>query len=119
MALSDLLNVIQQYSGASASNPPANTHEDFSKVAQTAPQTHLAGGLAEVFRSDQTPPFPEMMGSRNWWPTLIPLEKEMPMTTAAELGGGEYCASALTPMPKATAVSSRQDDILADVSSIP
>jgi hypothetical protein len=37
MALSDLFNVIQQYSGVSASNPPANTHEDFSKVAQTAP----------------------------------------------------------------------------------
>ena len=63
MALSDLLNVIQQYRGASASNPPANTHEDFSKVAPTAPQTHLAGGLAEAFRSDQTPPFPEMIGN--------------------------------------------------------
>jgi hypothetical protein len=63
MALSDLLNVIQQYSGASASNPPANTHEDFSKVAQKAPETHLAGGLAEAFRSDQTPPFPEMIGN--------------------------------------------------------
>jgi hypothetical protein len=63
MALSDLLNVIQQYRGASASNPPANTHEDFSKVAQSAPQTHLAGGLAEAFRSDQTPPFPEMIGN--------------------------------------------------------
>jgi hypothetical protein len=63
MALSDFLNVIQQYSGASASNPPPNTQQDFSKVAQAAPQSHLAGGLAEAFRSDQTPPFSEMLGN--------------------------------------------------------
>ncbi|MGI8961568.1 MAG: hypothetical protein ACR2IV_17760 [Bryobacteraceae bacterium] len=63
MALSDILNVVQQYSGASASNPPPSTQQDFSKIAQTAPQPHLAGGLAEAFRSDQTPPFSEMIGS--------------------------------------------------------
>jgi hypothetical protein len=63
MALSDIINVIQQYSGASASNPPANTQQDFSKVAQAAPQSHLAGGLTEAFRSDETPPFPEMIGN--------------------------------------------------------
>jgi hypothetical protein len=57
MALSDFLNVIQQYSGASVSSPPASTQEDFSKVAETASQPHLAGGLAEAFRSDQTPAF--------------------------------------------------------------
>ncbi|MGI9073476.1 MAG: hypothetical protein ACR2JB_19695 [Bryobacteraceae bacterium] len=63
MALPDFLNVIQQYSGASASSPRASTHEDFSKVAETVPQSHLAGGLAEAFRSDQTPPFAEMIGN--------------------------------------------------------
>ncbi|MFL6353623.1 MAG: hypothetical protein ACJ74Z_17485 [Bryobacteraceae bacterium] len=63
MALSDFLNVIQKYSGASTSNPPPTTQEDFSKVAGTAPQSHLAGGLAEAFRSDQTPPFSQMIGN--------------------------------------------------------
>ncbi len=63
MAISDFLNVLQQYSGASASNPPANTQQDFSKVAESAPQSHLASGLAEAFRSDQTPPFPQMVGN--------------------------------------------------------
>ena len=63
MAISDFLNVIEQYSGASASSPPPNTHDDFSKVAQAAPQSHLAEGLAEAFRSDQTPAFPEMIGN--------------------------------------------------------
>jgi hypothetical protein len=63
MPLSDFLNVIQQYSGASVSSPPPNTQEDFSKVAQAAPQSHLAEGLAEAFRSDRTPPFSEMIGN--------------------------------------------------------
>ncbi len=27
------------------------------------PQSHLASGLAEAFRSDQTPPFPQMIGN--------------------------------------------------------
>jgi|SRR5690349_13009305 hypothetical protein len=63
MALSDFLNVIQRYSGASASSPPPNTEQDFSTVAQAAPQSHLAGGLAEAFRSNQTPPFSQMIGN--------------------------------------------------------
>lgn len=63
MGLSDLLSVVRQYSGASASTPPPNTQQDFAKVAQVAPQSHLAGGLAEAFRSDQTPPFPQMLGN--------------------------------------------------------
>ena len=63
MALSDLLNVLQQYGNASPSSPPPNTQQDFSRVAQEAPQSHLAGGLAEAFRSDQTPPFGQMIGN--------------------------------------------------------
>jgi hypothetical protein len=63
MALSDLLNVLQHYGDASASSPPPNTEQDFSKVAQAAPQPHLAAGLAEAFRSNETPPFGQMVGS--------------------------------------------------------
>ncbi len=63
MALSDLLNVLQHYGDASASSPPPNTEQDFSKVAQAAPQSHLAAGLAEAFRSDQTPPFGQMVSN--------------------------------------------------------
>jgi len=63
MALTDILNVLQQYRGASPSTPPPNTQQDFSQVAQSAPQSHLAAGLAEAFRSDQTPPFPQMVGN--------------------------------------------------------
>jgi len=63
MSLSNLLNVLQQYAGASASNPPANAQQDFQKVAQDAPSDHIAAGLAEAFRSNQTPAFPEMLSS--------------------------------------------------------
>jgi hypothetical protein len=61
VALTDLLNVLERYAGASPANPPASTQQDFSAVSQTAPQDHLAGGLANAFRSDQTPPFGQMI----------------------------------------------------------
>lgn len=32
-------------------------------MAQNAPQSNLASGLADAFRSNQTPPFPQMLGS--------------------------------------------------------
>ncbi len=63
MSLSNLLGVLQQYAGASPSNPPANAQQDFQKVAQQVPQEHLASGLAEAFNSNQTPAFPEMLSN--------------------------------------------------------
>ena len=52
MPLSDLLSILEQYRGASAAAPPATVEQDYSQVAQTAPQSHLASGLAEAFRSE-------------------------------------------------------------------
>jgi len=63
MALNDLIGVLNQYRGASASNPPATVERDYSEVASQAPQADLASGLATAFRSDQTPPFGQMLGS--------------------------------------------------------
>jgi len=63
MPLMDFVNMLQRYAGANASTPPANTQQDFEKVAQSAPHEHLAAGLAEAFRSNQTPPFPSMVAS--------------------------------------------------------
>lgn len=60
-SFSNLLGLLQQYTGASPANPPANAQKDFQQVSQAAPQEHLATGLAEAFRSNQTPPFPEML----------------------------------------------------------
>ena len=64
MSLFDLVNTLKNYSGAGAANPPANTEQDFQNAAQAAPQSHVADGLANVFRSgDQTGAggFPQMI----------------------------------------------------------
>ena len=63
MPLSDFLSILEQYRGASAAAPPASVEQDYSQVAQTAPQSHLASGLAEAFRSGETPPFSQMLGT--------------------------------------------------------
>jgi hypothetical protein len=55
--------LLQQYSGASATNPPPNAGDDFSRVAQHAPPSVLAQGVSDAFRSDQTPPFGQMVSS--------------------------------------------------------
>jgi len=58
----DLGNLLQQY----AANNPANADQavnDFDRVAQNASSTDLAQGVTQAFRSDQTPPFPQMVGN--------------------------------------------------------
>jgi hypothetical protein len=63
MPLSDFLGILEQYRGASSAAPPASVEQDYSQVAQSAPQSHLASGLAEAFRSGETPPFSQMLGT--------------------------------------------------------
>ena len=63
MSLLDIVKTLEQYQGAGAANPSANVHQDFENVAQSAPQPQLAAGLAGAFRSNQTPPFGEMLGT--------------------------------------------------------
>src|SRR5579871_790235 len=53
--------LLQQYQGASPTTPPHTTQADFSSVAQAAPPSAVAGGLAAAFRSPHTPSFPEMI----------------------------------------------------------
>lgn len=59
--LNQLKGVLDQYSGASADQPPQNVHSDFDQAAQNAPQDTLAEGISEAFRSDQTAPFHQMI----------------------------------------------------------
>jgi hypothetical protein len=63
MSLFDIVKTLEQYNGAAAANPPANVHQDFEQVAQSAPQPQLAAGLSQAFRSNQTPPFGQMLGT--------------------------------------------------------
>ena len=58
-------NVLQRYtaSGTGAASAPSDVHEHFDQVAQVAPKSAVAEGLADAFRSDQTPPFDQMISN--------------------------------------------------------
>lgn len=60
MGLSSIMGILNQYRNISAA-PPPEVEEHYSQVAQNAPQSDVASGLAEAFRSDQTPPFGDML----------------------------------------------------------
>jgi hypothetical protein len=54
-------DLLQRYQSASPTTPPQTTQADFANVAQAAPASTVAGGLAAAFRSQQTPSFGEMV----------------------------------------------------------
>jgi hypothetical protein len=58
-------NIIQRYSGQGGGTAaaPASPHEDYQQVTRAAPPQVVANGLAQAFRSDQTPPFPQMLAN--------------------------------------------------------
>jgi hypothetical protein len=58
-------DILQAYSGKSGGTVTAaeDPHQDFKQVAQAAPPDVLASGISQAFRSDRTPPFPEMLAN--------------------------------------------------------
>ncbi|GGB91054.1 hypothetical protein [Pseudoduganella buxea] len=58
----DLGNLLQQYLGGAGAADPARAEQDFGNVAQQAPRPALAQGVTEALRSDQTPPFSQLVG---------------------------------------------------------
>jgi hypothetical protein len=52
-------DLLKQYTGGTGTSP-ANLEQNFDQVAQAVPSSSLAGGLAEAFRSGDTPPFAQM-----------------------------------------------------------
>lgn len=59
--LQQIGGLLQQYAGASPGQAPPDVHNDFQQVAQAAPPQTVANSLAAAFRSDQTPPFGQMV----------------------------------------------------------
>lgn len=53
-----VMSILQSYL-----DRPTDTHQDFDDVARQVPQDALAGGLADAFRSNQTPDFGQMVSS--------------------------------------------------------
>jgi len=58
--MNQLGGILQQYSGAAVARAPDGVHDDFEQIAQSAPESTVADGLAAAFRSDQTPEFGQM-----------------------------------------------------------
>jgi hypothetical protein len=58
----DLGNLLQQYLGGQQQGAnTAQPEDDFDRVAQAAPRSAVAQGVTQALRSDQTPPFPQMV----------------------------------------------------------
>ena len=60
--INELGGLLQQYAGAGPSQAPSTVQDDFDQLTQVAPAGTVADGLASAFRSDQTPPFGQMIG---------------------------------------------------------
>jgi hypothetical protein len=57
----DLGNLLQQYLGNPAQANAGRALNDFDQVAQNAPRASMAQGFTEALRSDQTPPFSQLV----------------------------------------------------------
>jgi hypothetical protein len=55
----DLGKILDRYAGQDDQD---GDNDDFDQVAQQAPPTAVSQSVAEAFRSDRTPPFPNMLG---------------------------------------------------------
>lgn len=58
----DLGNMLQQYLGGAGNANSAQAADDFDRATQAAPRETVAQGVSQALRSDQTPPFPQMVG---------------------------------------------------------
>jgi hypothetical protein len=63
--LDEISSIVTRYvgGGSGTASAPADPHEDYRTVAQSAPPQVMADALAHTFRSDQTPSFPEMVSN--------------------------------------------------------
>jgi hypothetical protein len=59
--LMGLLDLLKQYASGLPGQATDNAPDHFGEVAQTAPPETVGQGLAAAFRSDQTPPFAQMV----------------------------------------------------------
>lgn len=57
----DIGRILQQYSGSPAQQGN-QVEDDFDQISQNAQPEELRDGLSEAFRSNQTPPFGNMVG---------------------------------------------------------
>lgn len=56
-----LRDILTQYADRTYQQPVAQAPDDFERLAIDAPPEILQDGLAEAFRAEETPPFPQMV----------------------------------------------------------
>jgi len=59
--LEQIDDVLQRYRNVPGTTSSPETSADFAKVAAHAPPEAISGGLSEAFRSNETPPFGQMI----------------------------------------------------------
>lgn len=59
--LSQLTDIMDKYGSGDSGNVPGSVDADFDRFSRTAPSATVSEGLAEAFRSHQTPPFASML----------------------------------------------------------
>jgi hypothetical protein len=63
--MDEISDIVSRYAGGAggAVAAPANPHQDYCSIANSAPPQVMADALSQAFRSDRTPDFPEMVSS--------------------------------------------------------
>jgi len=59
--LNQVTEIMNKYGSSRPGTVPDSVYDDFDRFSQTAPSSQLSEGLAEAFRSNQTPPFASML----------------------------------------------------------
>jgi hypothetical protein len=59
--LNQLTDMMDKYRAGNSAHVPGSVDADFDRLSKHAPPADLAEGLAEAFRSSQTPPFSSML----------------------------------------------------------
>ena len=59
--LNQVTDLMNKYGSSQAGSIPDSVDDDFDRLSRMAPPSRVSEGLAEAFRSDQTPPFASML----------------------------------------------------------
>lgn len=98
--MDQIAGVLQNYAQGGGAGAPGDVASHFNQVAQAVPTNDLAGGIASMFRSDQTPPFAQqvsqLFGNSN------PTQRASLLNTLLASGAG---AGVLSQLAQAAGVS--------------
>lgn len=98
--MNQIAGVLQNYAQGGAGGAPGDVESHFNQVAQAVPTNDLAGGIASMFRSNQTPPFAQqvsqLFGNSN------PDQRASLLNTLLSSGAG---AGALSQLAQSAGIS--------------